>query len=147
AWPVVWQRKAVRTPNIRGAVGWSADSRFVLGVHVYSTAEDEFLIEQRQRGEEALKIMQENMQRNGGGIAPPDPRLLELQGRKLPADAPLRKPRPAIKYLDSISGEVTRTLGNTTDRKAAAPSMLAASPDDKWVASLTNLGVIHIWPL
>jgi serine/threonine protein kinase/WD40 repeat protein len=81
AWPVVLRRQAVRTPNIPGAVGWSADSRFLLGIHVYSSAEDETLIEQRKMGEEAIKLMQENFQRNGGGLSPPDPRLMELQKR------------------------------------------------------------------
>jgi serine/threonine protein kinase/WD40 repeat protein len=148
AWPVVWQRKAVRTRNIPGPVGWSADSRFVLGVHVYSSAEDETLIEHHQRAMEQIKIMQENLQRNGGRIGPPDPRLFEVgKGGAPQPDAPLRKPRPSIKFHDSISGEVVHTFGNTTDRKAAAPNMLAASPDGKWVASLTHAGVIHVWPL
>jgi serine/threonine protein kinase/WD40 repeat protein len=148
AWPVVLRRKAVRTPNIPGPVCWSADSRFLLGTYVYSTAEDEYLIEQRKMGEEAIKIMQDNFRRNGGGISPPDPRLLELGKRGVPqGNAPLRKPRPLIKIHDSISGEVVRTFVNTTDRSATTPNMLVASPDGKWVASLTHPGLIQVWPL
>ncbi len=148
AWPVVLRRQAVRTPNIPGAVGWCADSRFLLAIHVYSSAEDEFLIEQRKMGEEALKIMREGIRRNPGGIFPPDPRLLELQKRgPQQRFAPLHKPRPSIQIHDSMSGELVRTFGNTADKSAATPSMLVASPDGKWVASLTPPGLIQIWPL
>jgi WD40 repeat protein/serine/threonine protein kinase len=147
AWPVVLRRQAVRTPNIPGAVGWSADN-FLLGTFVYSSAEDETMIEQGRMGEEALKIMQESMRRSGGGLSPPDPRLLQLGNRGRPdRNAPLRKPRPSIKIHDSVSGEVVHTLGNTTDRSATTPSMLAASPDGKWVASLTHPGLIQVWSL
>lgn len=148
AWPVVSRRQAVRSLKMLGDAGWSADSRFLLGIYVYSSAEDENLIEQRKMGEEAIKIMQEGFRRNPGGISPPDPRLIELQKRGAQQkNSPLRKPRPSIKIHDSISGEVVRTFGNSTDRNATTPSMLAASPDGKWVASLTHPGLIQVWPL
>ena len=92
--------------------------------------------------------MQENLQRNGGRLGPPPPGLVGLgKGGAPQPNAPLRKPRPSFKFYDSISGDVVRTFGNTTDRKAGAPNMLAASPDGKWVASLTHPGLIQVWPL
>jgi WD40 repeat protein len=140
AWPVVLQRKATRRPDIPHAVGWSSDPRQLFGIRMRSSSEEEAIIDQRRKMDEAMSKFVEETRRNPGRIPPPPPSGAPVQG------AAARKPQPPIVIHDSISGEVVRSLGITNDPKAF-PEMLAASPDGKWVASVSRNGLIQVWPL
>jgi WD40 repeat protein/tRNA A-37 threonylcarbamoyl transferase component Bud32 len=129
-------REAVRSS--RGALAWSRDSKRLWGGPDTLAAAAEASKAARDQANQVLGDLQKSLQ--GGIMAPPDPSRHIRGGGLLD-----QSPEHQIQVSDAVTGTVLRKFGSGKVPGASLPSMLAESPDGKWLASATNADSIQLW--
>jgi WD40 repeat protein len=129
-------REAVRSPA-ECALAWSADPRYLLSAPDWSSDPGNVPVGMENTAE-VMKALAEASQKGIGA----DPSAVLKAANKPP------RPRPEkghqIQVRDAVTGEVVRLLGD-----GVRPRVLAASPDGKWVADVTDhpYGSVRLWPV
>jgi WD40 repeat protein len=124
-------RDAVRSSH--GALAWSRDSKRLWGgPDTLAAATEAF----KGARDQVLDDLHKSLQ--GGITAPPDPSRHLRGGGFLD-----QRPAHQIQVSDAVTGTVLQKFGNGKAPGASLPTMLAESPDGKWLASVAD--PIQLW--
>jgi WD40 repeat protein/tRNA A-37 threonylcarbamoyl transferase component Bud32 len=136
-WYIGRGHRSVRNPVVNpysGSYTWSADSRHMFCT-TFITLDDLLVAHKKRREWDAAR-----KRAPGPGMRPPRPFSPFPVPQGQPAVAGLVvNPRQRIQCLDVSTGAVVRTWDT-----GIKPDILAASPDGKWLASVSNKGLLQL---